>query len=119
MAGIDPALVLALQHRMARDQLAVLEDPNLGGMVLDLDDPPPCGVRNTVLVASRLTFEVAEEPKPGQVLLDFGGNTELLHLAESVTVAEPWIARKGYRNARLAIVGEDVGAGAREADIVA
>jgi hypothetical protein len=33
---------------------------------------------------SRLVFEVAEEPKPGQVrvLLDFGGNTELLHLAE-------------------------------------
>ncbi len=51
---------------------------------------------------SRLIFEVAEEPKPGQVrvLLDFGGNTELLHLAESVTAAELWIAREGYRNAR-------------------
>ena len=35
---------------------------------------------------SALTFEVAEEPQPGQVrvLLDFGGCTELLHLAESV-----------------------------------
>ena len=52
---------------------------------------------------SRLIFEVAEEPKPGQVrvLLDFGGNTELLHLAESITAAELWIAREGYRNARL------------------
>ncbi len=70
---------------------------------------------------SRLIFEVAEEPKPGQVrvLLDFGGNTELVHLAESVTAAEHWIAREGYRNARLAIVGEDVGAGAGEADIAA
>ena len=42
------------------------------------------------LADSRLIFEVAEEPKPGQmrVLLDFGGNTELLHLAESITAAE-------------------------------
>jgi hypothetical protein len=72
-------------------------------------------------VDSRLVFEVAEVPKPGQmrVLLDFGGNIELLHLAESVTAAELWIAREGYRNARLAIVGEDIGAGAGEADIAA
>jgi hypothetical protein len=64
---------------------------------------------------------MAEELKPGEVrvLLDFGGNTELLHLAESITAAELWIAREGYRNARLAIVGEDVGAGAGEADIAA
>jgi hypothetical protein len=58
---------------------------------------------------SLLIFEVAEEPKVGQVrvLLDFGGNTELLHLAESVTAAELWIAKEGYRNARLEIVGEE------------
>lgn len=56
---------------------------------------------------SQLMFEVAEEPQPGQVrvLLDFGGNTELLHLAESVTAAELWVAKEGYRNARLEIVG--------------
>jgi hypothetical protein len=29
----------------------------------------------------------------------------LLHLAESVTAAELWIAKEGYRNARLEIVG--------------
>ena len=60
---------------------------------------------------SRLIFEVAEEPKLGQVrvLLDFGGNTELLHLAESITAAELWIAREGYRNARLEIVGAEDG----------
>ena len=59
---------------------------------------------------SRLIFEVAEEPKPGQVrvLLDFGGNMELLHLAESIGAAELWIAKEGYRNARLQIVGSDV-----------
>ena len=58
---------------------------------------------------SRLIFEVAEEPKAGQVrvLLDFGGNIELLHLAESVSAAELWIAKEGYRNARLEIVAED------------
>ena len=60
---------------------------------------------------SALVFEVAEEPKPGQVrvLLDFGGNTELLHLAESITAAELWIAKEGYRNARLEIVGDEEG----------
>ena len=71
---------------------------------------------------SRLIFEVAEEPQAGQVrvLLDLGGNTELLHLAESITAAELWIAREGYRNARLEMVGEDVSeSGAGEADIAA
>ena len=70
---------------------------------------------------SRLIFEVAERPKPGQVrvLLDFGGNAELLHLAESETAAELWIAKEGYRNARLEMVGADVGERAGGADIAA
>lgn len=51
MAGIDPALVLTLQHRMAGDQLAIFEDPDLGWVVLDLYDPPPRGVGHAVLVA--------------------------------------------------------------------
>jgi hypothetical protein len=64
---------------------------------------------------------VVEEPKVGQVcvLLDFGGNTELLHLAASVTAAELWIAKEGYRNARLEIVGDDCGDRAGEAVIAA
>ena len=67
---------------------------------------------------SRLIFEVADEPKPGQVrvLLDFGGNTELLHLAESITAAELWIAREGYRSAWLEIVGSEDGDRAGGAD---
>ena len=70
---------------------------------------------------SLLIFEVAEEPKPGQVrvLLDFVRNTELLHLAESVTAAELWIAREGYRNARLEIVGAEDGERAGGADLAA
>ncbi len=71
---------------------------------------------------SVLVFEVAEEPQAGQVrvLLDFGCNTELLHLAESIAAAELWIAREGYRNARLEIIGSDVSEiGAGEADIAA
>jgi len=66
---------------------------------------------------SRLVFEVAEQPKPGQVrvLLDFGGNTELLHLAESLTAAELWIAR----TARLDIVGVEDGDRAGGADLAA
>ena len=70
---------------------------------------------------SLLIFEVAEEPKPGQirVLLDFGGNMELLHLSESVGAAELWIAKEGYRNARLEIVGAENDDGAGEAAIAA
>ena len=70
---------------------------------------------------SALTFEVAEVPKPGQVrvLLDFGGCSELLHLAESVTAAELWIAREGYRNARLEIVGSEGGDRAGDAELAA
>jgi hypothetical protein len=69
---------------------------------------------------SPLIFEVTEEPKVGpvRVLLDFGGNTELLHMASSVTSAELWIAKEGYRNARLQVVG-DQGDGAGEAGIAA
>ena len=56
---------------------------------------------------------MVERPKATQVrvLLDFGGNMELLNLAESITAADLWIAREGYRNARLEIVGES---GARQ-----
>jgi hypothetical protein len=71
---------------------------------------------------SQLSFVVVEQPKVGQVrvLLDFGGSTELLHLASSVTAAELWIAKEGYRNARLEIVSDDVGeSGAGEAGIAA
>ena len=69
---------------------------------------------------SRLSFDVVEEPKVGQVrvLLDFGGSTELLHLATSVTAAELWIAKEGYRNARLQVVSAE-GDGAGEAAIAA
>ena len=70
---------------------------------------------------SALVFKVAEEPKPGQVrvLLEFGGNIELLHLAESITAAELWIAREGYRNARLEIVGAEDGDRAGDANLAA
>ena len=71
---------------------------------------------------SQLIFDVVEEPKPGQVrvLLDFGSSMELLHLAGSVAAAELWIAKEGYRNARLEIVGNNVGeSGAGKADIAA
>ena len=71
---------------------------------------------------SQLSFEVVEKPKVGQVsvLLDFGGNAELLHLASSITAAELWIAKEGYRNDRLEIVSDDVGeSGAGEAGIAA
>ena len=70
---------------------------------------------------SALVFEVAEEPRLGQVrvLLEFGGNIELLHLAESITAAELWIAREGYRNTRLESVGAEDGDRAGGANLAA
>ena len=70
---------------------------------------------------STLTFELVEKPQPGQVrvLLDFGGSTELLHLAVSFAAAELWIAREGYRNARLEVVGAEDESGAGEEGIAA
>ena len=53
------------------------------------------------------------------MFLDFGGYTELLHLAESITATEFWIAREGYRNARLEIVGAEDGDRAGGADLAA
>ena len=72
-------------------------------------------------VDSQLNFEVVEEPKAGQVrvLLDFGGSTELLHLASSVAAAELWIAKEGYRNARFEIVRAEDDDGAGEEGIAA
>lgn len=52
MAGIDPTLILAFQHRVDCDQCAVLKDADLDRMVLDLDNPAPCGVGNAVLIAA-------------------------------------------------------------------
>ena len=70
---------------------------------------------------SALTFDVVEVPLPGQVkiLLDFGGATELLHLAANETAAELWIAREGYRNARLEVVGGSDDGRAGEANLAA
>ena len=70
---------------------------------------------------SALTFDVVEVPQPGQVkiLLDFGGATELLHLAANETAAELWIAREGYRNARLEPFGASDDGRAGEANLAA
>ena len=70
---------------------------------------------------SALTFDVVEVPQPGQVkiLLDFGGATEILHLAADETAAELWIAREGYRNARLEVVGASDDGRAGEANLAA
>ena len=67
MAGIDPALVLAFQHRVTGDQLAVLEDTDLGRMVLNLDDPASCCVGYAVLIAAHRDHALlADTPLDGQ-----------------------------------------------------
>lgn len=73
-------------------------------------------VMRTHLVDSDLTFEIAERPAIGmvRVLQDFGGNSELLYLAQSREAAELWLARNRHGNARL----EDVTADEIGADVV-
>jgi hypothetical protein len=59
MAGIDPALVLAPQHRMARYQIAVFEYPDLGRVVLNLDDPSPRRVGDPCILSPDIATSVA------------------------------------------------------------
>jgi len=47
---------------MAGDQLAIFEDPDLGRVVLDLDDPPPRGVGNAVLIATDRDHALLADP---------------------------------------------------------
>lgn len=73
-------------------------------------------VMRTHSVDSDLSFEMVERPGIGmvRVLQDFGGNSELLCLAESREAAELWLARNRYSSARL----EDVTADEVGADVV-
>ena len=60
-------------------------------------------------VDSDLTFRVVERPRVGQVRIiqTLSESGELLHLAEDQNAAELWLAKSGYRNARLEPVCED------------
>lgn len=73
-------------------------------------------IMRTHSVDSDLSFEIAERPAIGMVrgLQDFGDNSELLHLAETLEAAELWLARNRYSSARL----EDVTADEVGADVV-
>lgn len=64
-------------------------------------------------VDSTLSFELIERPATGmvRVLQQVGDDDELLHLAERRDAAELWLAKTGYRNARLEdITADEVGA---------
>ena len=67
-------------------------------------------VTRTYGIDSDLTFRVVERPRIGQVRIvqTVGENDELLHLAEDQEAAELWLAKAGYRNARLEPVCADV-----------
>ncbi|WBU65609.1 hypothetical protein [Paracoccus aerodenitrificans] len=70
-------------------------------------------VMRTHSVDSDLTFEIVERPAIGmvRVLQDFGGNSELLHLAESREAAELWLAKNRHSAARLEdVTADEVGA---------
>lgn len=73
-------------------------------------------VMRTHSIDSDLRFEIVERPAVGmvRVLQDLGGNSELLHLAESREAAELWLAKNRHSNARL----EDVTVDERAADAI-
>jgi hypothetical protein len=73
-------------------------------------------VMRTHSVDSDLTFAIIERPAIGmvRVLQDFGGDSELLHLAQNREAAELWLAKNRYSSARL----EDVTADERAADAI-
>ncbi|RWC64207.1 hypothetical protein [Mesorhizobium sp.] len=73
-------------------------------------------VMRTYSVDSDLSFKIVEQPRIGmvRVLQQIGDDDELLHLAESQEAAALWLAKTGYRNARL----EDVTADEVGADVV-
>jgi hypothetical protein len=70
-------------------------------------------VMRTHCVDSDLHFEILERPAIGmvRVLQDWGGNSELLYLAESREAAELWLAKNRHSNTRLEeITADEVGA---------
>ncbi|WEX08489.1 hypothetical protein [Chelativorans sp. AA-79] len=73
-------------------------------------------VMRTHSLDSDLSFEIVDRPKVGmvRVLQPVGDNVELLHLAENREAAELWLAKAGYRSARL----EEVTADEVSADVV-
>lgn len=79
-------------------------------------------VKRTHLVDSDLAFEIVERPAIGmvRVLQDFGGNSELLHLAESREAAELWLAKNRHSNVRYdEVTADEIGADVIEGRIAA
>ncbi len=62
MRGVDAALVLSFQNRVRGDLGAVLEDPNLMRMVLDLDDALSGRVRDAVVIAVDRDHTLVTDP---------------------------------------------------------
>jgi hypothetical protein len=66
-------------------------------------------VMRTFSTDSNLTFDIASPPAVGnvRVLQAYGGDSELVHLAESREAAELWLAKNRYSNVRLEEVTGD------------
>src|SRR5258708_4758383 len=62
VAGCDAALVASFQHGMSGDQPAVLEDPDLVGQGVDLDDPATRGIRHAVEIAADAHHAFVRDP---------------------------------------------------------
>lgn len=66
-------------------------------------------VNRTFTVASDLSFEIVERPRPGmvRVLTSFQGSTTLRHLAPDMNAARAWLAEHHYHDARFEVVADE------------
>lgn len=62
MTWLDTLAVFAFQHGMTGDKLPHPEDPDLMGMMLDLDNPATGGVRHAVIIARHRDHAFATDP---------------------------------------------------------
>ena len=62
MSGIDAAAGFAFKNRMARDQLPVLEDPQLLGVMLNLEGPATGGVGHGIEVSANRDHPLLAHP---------------------------------------------------------
>ena len=62
MRRVDAAPRFAFQNRMTSDQLAVLVDPQFGGVMLDLERAPPGSIGNGIEVTADRDHSVLAQP---------------------------------------------------------
>ena len=69
---------------------------------------PVLVIRRIYTIASLLDFEIVGRPEAGRslVLAQYGEGEELLHVGANESEARAWLARSGYRDAKIVTVND-------------